>query len=101
MNTSVVGPQLRLHPSRAVPLYYSLALAIEEAIHERRIGIDDTLETVAVLHDRLNMAPGTVRRAFRHLEQRGIVERNSRSTFKVVASPTSGSLGATTCKDLS
>ncbi|SNT35279.1 GntR family transcriptional regulator [Rhodococcoides kyotonense] len=94
-------PEMQLHPSRAVPLYYSLALGIEAAIDDGRISLHDNFESVSVLHHRVRLSAGTVRRAFRHLEERGVVRRTSRSTFTVVALPNSGSTRAASCKELS
>nr|WP_296780605.1 GntR family transcriptional regulator [Rhodococcus sp. (in: high G+C Gram-positive bacteria)] len=96
-----LGQTLQLHPSRAVPLYYSLALAIEQAIVANRVAIDDTLEPIAALGKQLKLSGGTIRRALRLLEERGIVERISRTTYKVVGIPTTGSERAATCKDFS
>lgn len=99
MTRSCVGPELHLHPARAIPLYFSLVLAIESAIGDGRIALGDTLETVAAMNDRLHLSPGTIRRALRLLEERGIVERSSRTTFSVIALPAPGSPRVHTRKD--
>jgi DNA-binding transcriptional regulator YhcF (GntR family) len=59
-----------------------LARAIEGRIHRGSIGPGARLPTVRALADQLDLAPNTVAKAYRRLEEDGLIEaRGRRGTF--------------------
>lgn len=57
----------------ALPVFEQIITQVEEAIATRRLHPGDRLPTVRRLADRVSIAPGTVARADRELEARGVV----------------------------
>ncbi|HEX7242183.1 MAG TPA: Clp protease N-terminal domain-containing protein [Longimicrobiaceae bacterium] len=69
------GPALEVRIDDASPLsiYEQVVSQVREAVATRRIGPGDRLPTVRRLADRLDVAPGTVARAYGELERLGVV----------------------------
>lgn len=60
--------------SSSAPLYEQVAYAIKAAVAAGRLGPGEKLPTVRGLAESLDLAPGTVARAYRSLESDGVVE---------------------------
>lgn len=66
----------------AEPPFSQLSSQIETAIRTGELAVGTRLATVRSLADQLNTAPGTVARAYRELERRGLIDtRGRQGTF--------------------
>jgi len=73
---------LEIDPELAQPIYEQIVAGIEEAVAVGNLSPGERLASVRDLAAELGLAPGTVARAYTHLEQRGIVETaGSRGTI--------------------
>jgi DNA-binding transcriptional regulator YhcF (GntR family) len=74
-------------PASPIPPYEQLRAAIVELIVTEQLSIGARLPTVRQLAADLNLAPGTVARAFRELENDGIITSRGRHGTHVRALP--------------
>ncbi|WP_193312820.1 GntR family transcriptional regulator [Georgenia subflava] len=70
---------LRLDPASSVPPYEQLRTQITEQVAGGKLGAGDRLPTVRRLADDLGIAPNTVARAYRELEQDGLLDGRGRA----------------------
>ena len=77
---------VRIDDESALPVFEQIITQVEEAIAMRRLRPGDRLPTVRRLADRLSIAPGTVARAYRELEARGVVITDGTRGTRVAAS---------------
>ena len=69
---------LRIDPQSALPPFEQLRTCIVAAIGAGTLAAGERLPTVRALAADLNVAPGTVARAYRELEATGIIETRGR-----------------------
>ncbi|WP_308198642.1 GntR family transcriptional regulator [Hoyosella sp. YIM 151337] len=79
--------ELRLDRSSPLPLYYQLAEAIEQAIHEGVLNPGDRVENEIALAERLNLSRPTTRRAIQELVDKGLLVRKRGVGTQVVQAP--------------
>nr|NIP58103.1 GntR family transcriptional regulator [Gemmatimonadota bacterium]NIR78496.1 GntR family transcriptional regulator [Gemmatimonadota bacterium]NIT87111.1 GntR family transcriptional regulator [Gemmatimonadota bacterium]NIU30953.1 GntR family transcriptional regulator [Gemmatimonadota bacterium]NIU35708.1 GntR family transcriptional regulator [Gemmatimonadota bacterium] len=80
--TSAPPDFLELDPTDTVPLYRQIARGIREAAATGRLEPGQRLLPVRALAEAMDLAPGTVARAYRELEREGVLEtRGTRGTF--------------------
>jgi len=65
---------LRLNPASGIPLYLQLVEQVKHAIETEAIRAGDQLPSVRKMAEDLVINPNTVVRAYRELEQEGIIE---------------------------
>jgi len=70
---------IRLDAGSGVPPYEQIRTRVSEAVDAGDLEAGDRLPTVRGLADELGVAPGTVARAYRELEQAGVIETRGRS----------------------
>lgn len=71
--------------SSAVPPFEQVRAGLAEAVATRQLGAGDRLPTVRKLAIELGLASNTVARAYRELEQAGVIETRGRNgTFVAV-----------------
>lgn len=56
-----------------IPVYRQIIHHVEAAVAAGRLGEGDQLPTIRALHERLNVNPNTVAKAYRELAQRGVI----------------------------
>jgi len=79
---------LQVEPSSATPIYEQIVARIEEAVATGRLTPGERLPAVRELAAELEVAPGTVARAYGALEQRGVLEtRGARGTHVALRPP--------------
>ena len=71
--------KLRIDPASSAPPYEQLRDQIEALTRVGELAAGDRLPTVRRLAGDLGIAPGTVARAYRELEQRGLLEGRGRA----------------------
>lgn len=76
-----------------VPPYEQIRLQVLAHVSAGRLAPDDRLPTIRTLAADLGVAPGTVQRAYRELEQAGVIATRRR-TGTVVAHPPPGTVDA-------
>jgi GntR family transcriptional regulator len=82
--------RIRLDASAPAPLSTQLADALRRRIDRRDLGPGDRLPPVRALAERLELAPNTVAKAYRELEDEGrLIGRGRLGTFVSDASPAS------------
>ena len=64
----------RLNPASGVPLYLQLIEQVKHAIETGAIRADEQLPSVRQMAEKLVINPNTVARAYRELENEGIIE---------------------------
>ncbi|WP_337191594.1 GntR family transcriptional regulator [Nocardioides flavescens] len=79
MTDPVTGFAIRLDAGSGVPPYEQIRVTVAEAVDAGDLVAGDRLPTVRGLADELGVAPGTVARAYRELEQAGVIETRGRS----------------------
>ncbi|AEF42401.1 GntR family transcriptional regulator [Hoyosella subflava] len=79
--------EIRLDRSSPLPLYYQLAAAFEQAIHEGSLNPGDRVENEVALAERLNLSRPTTRRAMQELVDKGLVVRKRGVGTQVVQAP--------------
>jgi len=70
--------ELRIDPASSVAPFEQLKHAIVEAARSGSLAAGAKLPTVRGLADELSIAPGTVARAYRELEELGVIETRGR-----------------------
>ncbi|TQN31817.1 GntR family transcriptional regulator [Haloactinospora alba] len=76
---------IRIDPHSRVPPYEQIRTSVANAAAKGEIPVGYKLPTVRALADRLAIAVNTVARAYRELEQAGVVETRGRSGTFVAA----------------
>ncbi|HXR45312.1 MAG TPA: GntR family transcriptional regulator [Pseudolysinimonas sp.] len=71
--------ELRIDPASPVPPFEQLKHAIVEAARSGSLPAGAKLPTVRGLAGELSLAPGTVARAYRELEELGVIETHGRA----------------------
>lgn len=79
--------EIRLDRSSPLPLYYQLAEAIEQAIHDGALNPGDRVENEIALAERLNLSRPTTRRAIQELVDKGLLVRKRGVGTQVVQAP--------------
>jgi DNA-binding transcriptional regulator YhcF (GntR family) len=77
---------IRIDDESALPIFEQIITQVEEATATRRLHSGDRLPAVRRLADRLSIAPGTVARAYRELEARGVVTTDGTRGTRVAES---------------
>lgn len=72
--------------SSPIPLYYQVAVRVEDAIRSGAIAPGTRLEGELVLAERLGVSRPTVRQALRHVADKGLVVRH-RGVGTIVVDP--------------
>jgi GntR family transcriptional regulator len=67
--------QIRISPTDGVPIYLQIVNQVKYLVAAGRLTPGDELPPIRVLAERLLINPNTVARAYRELEQAGIVEK--------------------------
>ncbi|MFP4636322.1 MAG: GntR family transcriptional regulator [Nitriliruptoraceae bacterium] len=78
---------IHLDPTSPVPAYEQVRAQIATAIHTGRLDESHQLPPIRQLAHDLDLAPGTVARAYRQLETAGLVISNRRRSTRVAAKP--------------
>lgn len=89
MTMSHVGelmPDVRLDRGSPVPLYFQLALQLEQAIEDGRLAEATQWANEMTIADQLRLSRPTVRQAMQHLVDRGLIVRRRGIGTRVVAS---------------
>lgn len=76
---------LSLDPTSPVPPYEQLMTQLDALITAGQLRPGDRLSPVRRMADDLGVAPGTVARAYRELEQRGLLEGRGRAGTFIAA----------------
>lgn len=76
---SVTSSPLRIDPSSTVPPFEQLRAGVVAAVGAGTLAAGERLPTVRALASDLDVAPGTVARAYRELETAGIIETRGRA----------------------
>ncbi|WP_067971091.1 GntR family transcriptional regulator [Nocardiopsis trehalosi] len=76
---------IRIDPASKVPPYEQIRAAVANAAARGDMPVGAKLPTVRALAERLSVAVNTVARAYRELEQAGVVETRGRSGTFVAA----------------
>jgi len=72
----------QLHPEQGIPIYQQLVDMILAQVKNGTLPADTQLPTVRTLAEQLNVARGTVKRAYDELERRGVISKvQGRGTF--------------------
>jgi GntR family transcriptional regulator len=82
-----VSAEIVVDPSSAVPPYEQIRSQLENLVQSRQLPRGTVLPTIRQLAHDLGLAPGTVARAYRELEQVDLVESRRRAGT-VVLGPT-------------
>lgn len=90
LSTDTAGDEVALrwvtvNEASAVPPYEQIRLQLAEAAHSGRLVVGTKLPSVRALAALLGLAVNTVARAYRELEQAGIVQTRSRAGTVVAA----------------
>src|SRR5262245_29592652 len=67
--------QIRISPADGVPIYLQILQQVRYQVAAGRLAPGDELPPIRVLAQRLVVNPNTVARAYRELEQAGLVEK--------------------------
>lgn len=79
--------ELHIHPD-GVPIYLQIVRQVKHQVASGRLRAGDELPPIRVLAERLTVNPGTVARAYRELEEAGVVvKRSTAGTFVSEAPP--------------
>jgi DNA-binding transcriptional regulator YhcF (GntR family) len=76
---------IRLDPDSAVPPYEQVRAQFAQQIADRELAVGVKLPTVRALAEQLGLAVNTVARAYRELEEAGLVETRGRAGTVVSA----------------
>jgi len=79
--------QLRIDANSAIPPYEQLRAQVSLLVASGRLRSGDRLPTIRALAEQLSLANGTVARAFRELDYRGIVVSRGRAGTFVANEP--------------
>ncbi len=77
-----------------IPVYKQIIHRVEAAIAEGRLRKGDQLPTIRALHQKLNVNPNTVARAYRELEHLGLIATEHGSGCYVAPQPEVPTLSA-------
>jgi GntR family transcriptional regulator len=77
-----------------IPVYKQIMHRVEAEIAEGRLGDGDQLPTIRALHQKLNVNPNTVARAYRELAHLGLISTEHGSGCFVVPQPEVPTLSA-------
>lgn len=80
-------PVISVDPSAAVPPYEQIRAQVEVLVRAGHLPPGTSLPTIRQLAHDLDIAPGTVQRAYRELEAAGIVESRRRRGTVVLEPP--------------
>ncbi|MGQ0637351.1 MAG: GntR family transcriptional regulator [Planctomycetaceae bacterium] len=67
--------QIRISPADGVPIYLQIVNQVKYLVASGRLSAGNELPPIRVLAERLVVNPNTVARAYRELEQAGVVEK--------------------------
>lgn len=81
---------LRLDPASTTPPYEQLRMLLLERMQQGVLAAGSRLPPVRQLAEQLDLAPGTVARAYKELEAAGAVETRGRNGTVVAWSPDAG-----------
>jgi GntR family transcriptional regulator len=81
---------LQLDPASTTPPYEQLRWQLLERMQQGALPAGSRLPTVRQLAEQLDLAPGTVARAYRELEAAGAIETRGRNGTFVAWSPDAG-----------
>lgn len=70
--------EIRVDTAAATPVFAQIVDAVEVGTARGAIPVGERLPTVRGLADDLGVAPGTVAKAYRELESRGVIETRGR-----------------------
>jgi GntR family transcriptional regulator len=77
--------QIHISPADGVPIYLQIVNQIKYLVSAGRLAVDEELPSIRALAEKLLVNPNTVARAYRELEQAGIVTKR-RTTGTYVSS---------------
>ena len=77
-----------------IPVYKQIINRVQAAIAEGRLGEGEQLPTIRALHQKLNVNPNTVARAYRELEHLGLISTEHGSGCYVAPQPEVPTLSA-------
>jgi GntR family transcriptional regulator len=67
--------QIHISPADGVPIYLQIVNQVKYLVASGRLAAGDEMPPIRVLAERLVINPNTVARAYRELEQAGVVEK--------------------------
>ena len=79
--------QLRISPSDPVPIYLQIVNQVKYLVASGRLAPDEELPPIRTLAEQLVINPNTVARAYRELEQAGIVIKKRTTGTYVSSAP--------------
>jgi GntR family transcriptional regulator len=79
--------QLRISPHDPVPIYLQIVNQVKYLVASGRLGPDEELPPIRTLAEQLIINPNTVARAYRELEQAGIVVKRRTAGTYVSSAP--------------
>ncbi|MBB3052837.1 DNA-binding transcriptional regulator YhcF (GntR family) [Prauserella isguenensis] len=79
------GPPVDVDPESKVPPYEQIRSGLAERINDGALAVGTKLPTVRKLAADLGIAPNTIARAYRELEEAGLIETKGRSGTFVAA----------------
>lgn len=75
----MASPRLELDPASAVPPFLQLRAQLIDQVRSGALKPGTRIPTVRALAEELGIAPNTVAKAYRHLEEDGILETRGRN----------------------
>jgi GntR family transcriptional regulator len=69
--------QIHINPSDGLPIYQQIVNQVKHLVASGRLAAGDELPPIRVLAERLLINPNTVARAYRELEEAGVVAKRS------------------------
>ncbi|MRG59759.1 GntR family transcriptional regulator [Agromyces sp. CFH 90414] len=81
----MTGFAFRISGEASVPPFEQLRAQVVEGVREGRLTAGERLPTVRALADELGLAANTVAKAYRELEQDGVIETRGRSGTFIAA----------------
>ncbi len=88
--------RMRIDDASTSSIYEQIVAQVQEAVATKRLREGERLPTVRRLADELDIAPGTVARAYGELERRGVVETAGVRGTRVAATPAGEGDGSAT-----
>jgi GntR family transcriptional regulator len=67
--------RIHISPTNGVPIYLQIVNQVKYLVASKRLATGEELPPIRVLAERLVVNPNTVARAYRELEQAGVVEK--------------------------
>jgi GntR family transcriptional regulator len=68
---------IQIHPADGVPIYQQIMTQIRYLIASGRLAVGEELPAIRTLAEQLRVNPNTVARAYRELQQEGLVDKRS------------------------